>query len=335
MKEKLDHALEEAYHAFKGGNKDKLKVWTIEVIKLEQQCNAFDLLVPLVKNVQSNVKTIIKSDECPDNLSSAVASIVYFAANYGMPAFQRFTAQIGFKYGQKYVDRIQQKHKGVDEDVYASLTYNPSKDEIKERSKDLSSLSKKRAKNEQRLLKESGAALVSTITDIPSSIANMAAKKERPKKKGSKKNPKVKSSRKSSKVISKDSDSDDDSEYSESDSEYSEDDSEYSSEEGSESSDSDESESSDSEKEKKKAKKAKKEAKDKKEAMAKKESKKAKKTKPMNESDSEIPPEPNQEPEQTVNTAAEKPIEENPNPSSAAQAPVDKTAEVAKEETQS
>ena len=55
----------------------------------------------------------------------------------------------------------------------------------------------------------------------------------------------------------------------------------------------------------------------------------------MNESDSEIPPEPNQEPEQTVNTAAEKPIEENPNPSSAAQAPVDKTAEVAKEETQS
>ena len=324
MKEKLDHAMEEAYHAFKGGNKDKLKVWTIEVIKLEQQCNAFDLLVPLVKKVQSSVKTIIKSDECPDNLSSAVASIVYFASNYGMPAFQRFTAQIGFKYGQKYVDRVQQKHKGVDDEVYASLTYNPSKDEVKERSKDLSSLSKKRAKNEQRLLKESGAALVSTITDIPSSIANMAAKKERPKKKSSKKNPKAKSSRKSTKVISKDSDSDEDDseEYSESDSEYSEDDSE----EGSESSSSDESESSDSEAEKKKkAKKAKKEAK------AKKESKKVKKTKPMNESDSEIPP----EPEQTVNVAAEKPVEENPNPSSDAQAPVDKTAEIAKEETQS
>ena len=198
MKEKLDHALEEAYHTFKRGDKDKLREWTKEVISLEERCSAFDKLVPLVKSVQKNVKTIIKESEVPEELSSAVASIVYFTCFYGMPSFQRFTAQIAFKFGDKYVERIQQKHKGVDDGVYQSLNYKPSKDEIKDRSKDLSSLSKKREKEEKQLLKNSGAALVSTITDIPSAIANRNAKK--PAKK-------AKSSRRSSKVMDE-SDSD-------------------------------------------------------------------------------------------------------------------------------
>ena len=318
MKEKLDHALEEAYHTFKRGDKDKLREWTKEVIALEERCSAFDQLVPLVKSVQKNVKTIIKESEVPDELSSAIASIVYFTSFYGMPSFQRFTAQIAFKFGDKYVDRIQQKHKGVDEAIYKSLNYKPSKDEIKDRSKDLSSLSKKREKQEKQLLKNSGSALVSTITDIPSSIANRRAKK--PAKKAN-------SNRRSSKVMDEsDSDSDSDSDSEENNS--SEED--YSNDSNSEASDSEsasESETDSEEEKKKKQKKQKKQAKKEKKHNA--DMSRVKKVKPMNESDSEMPPE--QESETSPNAVAK---EEQPEVAKEEQPEVAKEEqpEVAKEE---
>ena len=321
MKEKLDHALEEAYHTFKRGDKDKLREWTKEVIMLEERCSAFDKLVPLVKSVQKNVKTIIKEDEVPEELSSAVASIVYFTCFYGMPSFQRFTAQIAFKFGDKYVDRIQQKHKGVDDGIYQSLNYKPSKDEVKDRSKDLSSLSKKREKEEKQLLKDSGSALVSTITDIPSAIANMSAKK--PAKK-------AKSSRRSSKVMDEsdsDSDSDEEEEYSNSsDSEATDSDQESGSDSGSESESESESEDEKKKKEKKQAKKDKKQAKKDKKQHS--DVTKVKKVKPMNETDSEMPP------EQESDNSSETPKEAQPEVAKEAQPEVAKEEqpEVAKEE---
>ena len=174
IKEKLDHSLEEAYHAYKKGDKEKLKSWTQEVIVLEKQCAAFDVLVPLVKSVQKNVKVLMKSDECPDDFKTAVASIIYFASVYGMPSFERFKQQILYRYGEKYVTRICTKHKDVDDEIFSCLNYKPSKEEIKDRSKDLQSLSKKRAKEETKMIAESNEVLKTSIRDIPSTIVTAA-----------------------------------------------------------------------------------------------------------------------------------------------------------------
>ena len=259
IKEKLDHSLEEAYHAYKKGDKEKLKSWTQEVIVLEKQCAAFDVLVPLVKSVQKNVKVLMKSDECPDDFKTAVASIIYFASVYGMPSFERFKQQILYRYGEKYVTRICTKHKDVDDEIFSCLNYKPSKEEIKDRSKDLQSLSKKRAKEETKMIAESNEVLKTSIRDIPSTIVTAAtaatatAATAATAKKG-KKGKKV------------ESESESDEEYSDySDSAYS-----------------DSSDSEDEKKKKKNAKKDKKDKKDKKEV-----SKKTKKTKKEVDSDSD------------------------------------------------
>ena len=164
--------MEEAYHAFKSGNKDKLKEWASEVISLEHQCTAFDLLVPRVKNIQKNVKTISKSDECPEEFAVDIATVIYFSSIYTMQAFERVKAQFGFRYGQKFVDRIVAKHKNVDDEVYTNLNYKADKQELKERTKDLSSLSKKRVKEEAKIIQDSNAALAEGITSLPSALAN-------------------------------------------------------------------------------------------------------------------------------------------------------------------
>ena len=164
--------MEEAYHAFKSGNKDKLKEWASEVISLEHQCTAFDLLVPRVKNIQKNVKTISKSDECPEEFAVDIATVIYFSSIYTMQAFERVKAQFGFRYGQKFVDRIVTKHKNVDDEVYTNLNYKADKQELKERTKDLSSLSKKRVKEEAKIIQDSNAALAEGITSLPSALVN-------------------------------------------------------------------------------------------------------------------------------------------------------------------
>ena len=53
--------MEEAYHACLGGDKEKIKTYTTNLLILEHQAKAFDAMVPLVKNVQKNVKVIAKS----------------------------------------------------------------------------------------------------------------------------------------------------------------------------------------------------------------------------------------------------------------------------------
>lgn len=133
------------------------------------------MLVPRVKRVQKNVKVFIKEEDCPEEYANDVASIIYFSGIYGMQSFERVKNQFAFKYGQKFVDRIITKHKGVDEEIYSNLNYKVPKDELKDRTKDLSSISKKRVKEEAKMIQDSNAALAEGIRNIPSAIASRGA----------------------------------------------------------------------------------------------------------------------------------------------------------------
>lgn len=203
---------------------------------LEHQAKAFDAMVPLVKTVQKNVKVIAKSKDIPEEYVKELSSIVYFSKFFTMPAFERVKAQLGYRYGQKFVDRIVVKGKteNVDEDVVENLNYECEKGEVKDKMKELTKKSDTRAKEEARQIQESNQALTSVFTP---SFGSSSAKSTSTKNKKSK-------SKKSKKVESESSD------YS-----YSESESESESES-----------SSEEEKPKKKAKKeAKKEKKEKKE----------------------------------------------------------------------
>ena len=209
--------MEEAYHAFKSGNKDKLKEWASEVISLEHQCTAFDLLVPRVKNIQKNVKTISKSDECPEEFAVDIATVIYFSSIYTMQAFERVKAQFGFRYGQKFVDRIVAKHKNVDDEVYTNLNYKADKQELKERTKDLSSLSKKRVKEEAKIIQDSNAALANRGSAAPAGKGKKydsddeseysESEEEKPKKKAKKAAKKAKKESSSEEEYSEESES--------------------------------------------------------------------------------------------------------------------------------
>lgn len=131
--------------------------------------------MPRVKRVQKNVKVFIKEEDCPEEYATDVASIIYFSGIYGMQSFERVKNQFAFKYGQKFVDRIITKHKGVDEEIYSNLNYKVPKDELKDRTKDLSSISKKRVKEEAKMIQDSNAALAEGIRNIPSAIASRGA----------------------------------------------------------------------------------------------------------------------------------------------------------------
>ena len=128
-----------------------------------------------MKRVQKNVKVFIKEEDCPEEYATDVASIIYFSGIYGMQSFERVKNQFAFKYGQKFVDRIITKHKGVDEEIYSNLNYKVPKDELKDRTKDLSSISKKRVKEEAKMIQDSNAALAEGIRNIPSAIASRGA----------------------------------------------------------------------------------------------------------------------------------------------------------------
>ena len=80
-----------------------------------------------MKRVQKNVKVFIKEEDCPEEYATDVASIIYFSGIYGMQSFERVKNQFAFKYGQKFVDRIITKHKGVDEEIYSNLNYKVPK----------------------------------------------------------------------------------------------------------------------------------------------------------------------------------------------------------------
>ena len=129
-------------------------------------------MVPHVKNIQKNVKLISKSDECPEEFAVDIATVIYFSSIYVMQSFERVKAQFGFRYGQKFVDRIIAKHKGVDEEVYSNINYKVDKQELKDRTKDLSSISKKRVKEEAKIIQDSNAALAEGITSLPSTLMN-------------------------------------------------------------------------------------------------------------------------------------------------------------------
>ena len=277
-------------------------------------------MVPHVKNIQKNVKLISKSDECPEEFAVDIASVIYFSSIYVMQSFERVKAQFGFRYGQKFVDRIIAKHKGVDEEVYSNINYKVDKQELKDRTKDLSSISKKRVKEEAKIIQDSNAALAEGITSLPSTLMNRGS---------------AASSRKGK------YDSDDDSDYSE---EYSEESSEEekaakkdkkakkakkesSSEESESYSEESSEESSEEEKPKKKA--AKKAAKKVKEGKV--------KVAEETDSDDDTPAaaEPVKEPvKEAVKEAAEEPAKpaEEPAKEAAAEKPQGEAPEVAKEE---
>ena len=281
-------------------------------------------MVPHVKNIQKNVKLISKSDECPEEFAVDIATVIYFSSIYVMQSFERVKAQFGFRYGQKFVDRIIAKHKGVDEEVYSNINYKVDKQELKDRTKDLSSISKKRVKEEAKIIQDSNAALAEGITSLPSTLMNRgsaassrkgkydsdddsdyseeyseeSSEEEKPKKKAAKKDKKAKKAKKES--SSEESES-----YSE---EYSE-------------------ESSEEEKPKKKA--AKKAAKKVKEGKV--------KVAEETDSDDDTPAaaEPVKEPaKEPVKEAAEEPAKpaEEPAKEAAAEKPQGEAPEVAKEE---
>lgn len=183
MKEKVDHAAEQAYHACLGGDKEKIKTCTTTLLVLEHQAKAFDAIVPLVKNVQKNVKVIAKSKDVPSEYESELASILYFTKFFSMPAFERVKTQLGFRFGQKYVDRyvLKDKTDNVNEELIEHLEAKIKKGEIKERSKELMKQSDRRAKEESRQIQESNQALVSALTTLPSFSSSTSKKSKKSK----------------------------------------------------------------------------------------------------------------------------------------------------------
>ena len=146
-------------------------------------------MVPLVKTVQKNVKSIVKSKDVPDEYLKELSSIVYFSKFFTMPAFERVKAQLGYRYGQKFVDRIVVKGKteNVDEDVVENLNYECEKGEVKDKMKELTKSSDTRAKEEARQIQESNQALTSVF--VPS-FGGSSSKSTSTKDKKSKKSKK-------------------------------------------------------------------------------------------------------------------------------------------------
>ena len=149
-------------------------------------------MVPLVKTVQKNVKSIAKSKDIPEDYVKELSSIVYFSKFYTMAAFERVKAQLGYRYGQKFIDRIVVKGKteNVDEDVVENLNYECEKGEVKDKMKELTKKSDTRAKEEARQIQESNQALTSVFTP---SFGSSSSKSTSTKNKKSKKSKKVES----------------------------------------------------------------------------------------------------------------------------------------------
>ena len=152
-------------------------------------------MVPLVKTVQKNVKSIVKSKDIPDEYLKELSSIVYFSKFFTMPAFERVKAQLGYRYGQKFVDRIVVKGKteNVDEDVVENLNYECEKGEVKDKMKELTKSSDTRAKEEARQIQESNQALTSVFVPSFGGSSSKSTSTKDKKSKKSKKSKKVES----------------------------------------------------------------------------------------------------------------------------------------------
>ena len=170
---------EEAYHASCSDNKDKVRSYSSDMVVLEHQMKAFDAMVPLIKKVQKNVKSIAKSKEAPEEYVVELSTIVYFSGFYNMPSFERVKAQLAFRYGQKWVDNIIVKGKttNVDDDVKTNMNYKAKKSEVSETSKEVKQESKVRAKQEAKEIEASNQALVTSLTTMPSFSSTPTGKK--------------------------------------------------------------------------------------------------------------------------------------------------------------
>ena len=166
----MEFMKEEAYHASCSDNKDKVRSYSSDMVILEHQMKAFDAMVPLVKKVQKNVKSIAKSKEVPEEYVVELSTIVYFSGFYNMPSFERVKAQLAFRYGQKWVDNIIVKGKttNVDDDVKSNMNYKAKKSEVSETTKEVKQDSKVRAKQEAKEIEASNQALVTSLTTMPS-----------------------------------------------------------------------------------------------------------------------------------------------------------------------
>ena len=175
----MEFMKEEAYHASCSDNKDKVRSYSSDMVVLEHQMKAFDAMVPLVKKVQKNVKSIAKSKEAPEEYLVELSTIVYFSGFYNMPSFERVKTQLAFRYGQKWVDNIIIKGKttNVDDDVKKNMNYKAKKSEVSETTKEVKQDSKVRAKQEAKEIEASNQALVTSLTTMPSFSSTSTSKK--------------------------------------------------------------------------------------------------------------------------------------------------------------
>ncbi|KAK8819626.1 hypothetical protein AV274_2670 [Blastocystis sp. ATCC 50177/Nand II] len=159
VQEKQDYAEEQAFLAYKKGDKEKLRAKTSEVMVLEKKIALIEHVSPMVEKVQENSKTLRKEKKCPEDVATEVATIVYLADVFSIPAFQRVKHQLSFKYGEKYIEKVcGKKHVNVDEEVVKMVEYAPESKEVKARAKADSEKYKERAKKEEKEKEEAAKA---------------------------------------------------------------------------------------------------------------------------------------------------------------------------------
>lgn len=158
LQEKIVYEEEEAYQAFLSERKDKIRDRVEEILINENALTIVEYLNPIVERVQSQSKKIRKEKSVPEDLASDVASVVYAADLFSIPAFQRFKHQLSFKYGEKYIHKVCDKKKGVDEELVSKFEFEPEKQVIRARAKEYIAKFKIREKEEALAKLDTGSA---------------------------------------------------------------------------------------------------------------------------------------------------------------------------------
>ena len=156
---------------------------------LEKKIALIEHVSPMVEKVQENSKTLRKEKKCPEDVATEVATIVYLADVFSIPAFQRVKHQLSFKYGEKYIEKVcGKKHANVDEEVVKMVEYAPESKEVKARAKADSEKYKERAKQEEKEKAKKGKSHKHHHhkKDSSDSESEESSEEEKPKKKAKK-----------------------------------------------------------------------------------------------------------------------------------------------------
>lgn len=120
------HAKREIATLLREGKDEKALIKVEHIIREDFMVESYELLGLMCDLLHERIPQITMSKDCPQEMLSAVCSIIWACSYVDFPELKEVAAQLTKKYGDKFAKSAKEnEHKQVNERLFSKLVYKP------------------------------------------------------------------------------------------------------------------------------------------------------------------------------------------------------------------